>query len=167
MADPITRAQFLEELRAARVRWEAALAAVPPSRFEEPGVSRDGRWTVKDVVAHVVWHEQEMIGLLQARALVGSELWLRPLHERNEAIYQGQRAELLAAVLAAAATAWRTLLPLLESLSEEELNTPTRFAQMPPEWLPWDLIAGNTSRHYAEHAAQIERWLGRAAETGG
>jgi len=108
-----------------------------------------------------------MIGLLEARALAGSALWLRPLHERNEAIYLAQRDAPLPAVLEGAAAAWRELLPLLEGLSEADLNEAARFAEMPPDWLPWDLIAGNTYRHYAEHAAQIECWLGRTPVAGG
>lgn len=163
MQTMITRDQFLAALREGRARWEAALAAIPAARLEEPGVSSNGRWSPKDVIGHVLWHEREMIGVVQARALVGSELWLLPLAERNQRIDASYREHSLAEVLAEAAAAWRTLLPLLEGLSEAELNDPARFAEMPPEWVPWDLIAGNTYRHYAEHAEQIERWLARAA----
>jgi hypothetical protein len=163
MPTAITRDQFLAALREGRARWEAALAAIPAARMEEPGVSSDGRWSPKDVIGHVLWHEREMIGVVQARALVGSELWQRPLAERNQLIYASYQEQSLADVLAGAAAAWRTLLPLLEGLSEAELNDPARFAEMPPEWVPWDLIAGNTYRHYAEHAEQIERWLARPA----
>jgi hypothetical protein len=46
----MNRSLFLEELRAARSEWHAALGAVPEERMLEPGLP--GGWTVRDAVAH-------------------------------------------------------------------------------------------------------------------
>jgi hypothetical protein len=31
------------------------------------------------------------------------------------------------------------------------LHDPGRFTDMPPDWLPWDLLAQNTYEHYQDH----------------
>ena len=64
---------FLNILKREHGRWESLLAQVDESRMTQPGVS--GYMSVKDIIAHVSWHEQEMIGLIQGRALAGSEWW--------------------------------------------------------------------------------------------
>ena len=57
------RSLFLDELRAARAEWEAALAEIPSERMTEPGLA--GGWSVKDLIAHVAWSEREMIGVIR------------------------------------------------------------------------------------------------------
>ena len=54
-----------------------------------PGVV--GKWSVKDLVAHITWSEREMVGVLAARALAGSDLWSLTNDERNEIVYQQNR----------------------------------------------------------------------------
>ncbi len=72
---------FIETLLAGRAEWEALLAEVGEARMLQPGVA--GEWSVKDVIAHVMWGEREMVGVMQAHALVGSDLWDLPEDERN------------------------------------------------------------------------------------
>jgi hypothetical protein len=52
--------------------WQR-LGCIPPARMLVPMGA--GKWTVKDVIAHITWHERQMIGLLEGRALVGSPWW--------------------------------------------------------------------------------------------
>ena len=160
----MTRAQFLDLLRTTRVEWDALLAAVPEARMSEPGL--DGAWSVKDVIAHITWHEREMLGVLRAHALVGSDLWDLPLNERNAIIYAQNRDRPLAEVLAESCAVYPQLLAAAQGLAEEDLTDPGRFADMPGDWVPWQLLAENTYTHYRDHMPAIQAWLARESGSG-
>jgi hypothetical protein len=152
----MTRAEFLDLLRTARAEWDALLAAVPEGRMTVPGV--EGQWSVKDVIAHITWHEREMLGVLQARALVGSDLWDLPLHQRNATIYAQNRDRPLAEVLAESRTVYPQLLAAVGELADADLTDAGRFADMPGDWVPWQLLAENTYTHYRDHMPAIRAW---------
>jgi hypothetical protein len=153
----IRKAEFLQKVREAYARWDALLAPLE----DEAWLDTDGgsQWSLKDIVAHLVWHEREMINVLQARALVGSDLWNLPLDERNAEIYAQNRDLPLQQVRAGAREAREQLLPLIEALSEEDLNDAGRFADFPPEWRPGELLADNTYLHYADHFHDLQNRL--------
>ena len=153
----MTSEVFLQRLRSGRAQWEATLDDVGMERMEVPGVA--GAWTLKDVIAHISWHELEMIDVLQARALRGSDLWQLEREERNAAIYEANRDRPLDEVLAEAAQAYRDLEALVEMLDDDDLNDPARFANMPDEWEPWRVIASNCYGHYQQHIPDIRAWL--------
>lgn len=158
----MNRADFLEALRAARREWDEALAAVPEEQMAEPGLP--GGWSVKDAIAHVTWSEREMVGVIRQRALVGSQLWALDQDARNAEVYAANRDRPLADVLVEARAIWTELLPGLESLTDDDLVDTTRFErmdQLPAGVLPWHIFAGNTFRHYREHARDIAEWTGR------
>ena len=148
------RSEFLAKHETARAEWEAVLAAIPQERYTLPAAG--GVWSVKDHIAHVTWYEREMVGVLRQRSLAGgSPLWETPTDARNALIYAEIREQPLAQVLAEARSTWDTLWPLLQGLSDEELNDAAHFAEMPAEWKPWEMIASNTCDHYLEHAAML------------
>src|SRR5436309_13694248 len=93
------KATFIEGLRNERAGWEALLAQVGEERMLEPGAA--GAWSVKDIIAHVMWCEREMIDVCQAHALVGSDLWDLPEDERNALMVAEQRDRPLQEVLRA------------------------------------------------------------------
>ena len=157
MDERMTNERFLAELRAEHARWETLLARIPPERMTLPGVV--GEWSVKDVVAHVTWHEREMVGVLETRRLAGSPLWDQPQHIRNAAIYAEHRNQPLAVVLAEAREVFSRLLAAVETLPAGALIDAAAFAEMPPDWVPWEMIAGNTFEHEREHGAEITAWL--------
>lgn len=152
--------EFLAELHTGRAEWEDALARIPMERMAEPGV--EGKWSVKDVVAHIAWHEREMLTMLRARDANGSDLWNLPLDERNAAIYAQNRDRTLGDVLAEGSDSYTELLAAVENLSDEDLNDPKRYRDMPADWVPWQVLAGNTYEHYRDHAASLRKWLDRA-----
>jgi hypothetical protein len=146
------KAEFLRRVGEDWAAWEAVLAGLAGqagAALVAPGFCDD--WSAKDVVAHIAWYEREITGLIEAHALAGSEMWDLPLDERNEAIYQANRERSLQAVREEAAEVHARLLAALETLSDEDLNDPARFAGMPADWLPWQVIASDTFEHYREH----------------
>lgn len=150
---------FLEQLRSTRAEWEALLDEVGEARMAEAGAN--GKWSVKDVVAHVLWGEREMVGVCQQRALVGSDLWEMTDDERNPIMVSWYREHSVQAVLAEEKQVYAQLLAEVQKLSEDDLNNPGNFREMPADWVPWQLIAGDTFKHYRDHMPTIREWLAR------
>ena len=53
--------------------------------------------------------------------------------------------------------------PIFAALTEEDLNDPSRFAQMPDGWRPWRILYD--PGHYQGHADSIRAWLVRREST--
>lgn len=154
MSEAMTRQRFLETLRAERARWEAALARVDRARLEASVAA--GGWSVKDIVAHVVWSERELLGLVSQRALVGSPLWQLDQDERNGIVYEQNRLRPVDEVLAEAEEIYARLLAGLEGLEDQDFIDPGRFQGMPAGWVPWRIFSGSTFEHYQAHRPAIE-----------
>jgi hypothetical protein len=140
--------------------WSSLVAQFTPEQSIRPGVAGD--WSLKDIIAHITWHEKEMLGLVEAHALVGSELWDLPTDERNAAIYEATHHQSLEQVLLESAQVHLELLEELPTLSDADLTDPGSFPDMPPDWQPWMLIAQNTYEHYQDHIKDVEHWLAEA-----
>ena len=56
MDDQMNKTRLLETLRSKRAAWDAVLAEIPAAQMAEPGVA--GEWSVKDIIAHVTYHER-------------------------------------------------------------------------------------------------------------
>jgi Mycothiol maleylpyruvate isomerase N-terminal domain len=149
------KAQLLSMIQNARIDWELLLAGIPEAWMTEPGVA--GEWSVKDVVAHIAWGEQESLGIAEAHAVVGSELWQLSQDERNAAVFEQNRRRELQEVLADAQQIFHRYFEAVAALSDEDLNDPSRFAGMPEGWRPWRILYD--PGHYDGHAASIRAWL--------
>ena len=114
--------ELLKRIREARAQLDAVLAALDDVALAQSGFAGD--WSAKDVTAHIVWHEREMVGMIRARALVGSELWQLPLHERNDAIYRANRDRSLDDVRGEAVAVYVELIEALETLSMRTWSIP-------------------------------------------
>lgn len=154
------KATFLEFLRRERAIWDALLAeasALGETRMSQPGVN--GVWSVKDTVAHITWYEREMVGMLRTRALEGSTLWESSHDRRNVTLFEQHHDQPLAEVLASARQTFTDLVTLVEGLAEEDLHDASRYRAMPPDWMPWEVLADNSYTHYPQHAPAIRAWL--------
>ncbi len=154
----MNKTEFITKIRSARQEWESALAGLDEAQMLQPRTCGD--WSIKDVIAHITWYEREMVGVLEAHALIGSDLWNLPLEQRNAAIHAVNKDRPLRDVLAEAKLVSGDLLRLLPTLSEADLSDASRFPGMSAEWLPWEVIASNTFEHYADHLAEIRRAFG-------
>jgi hypothetical protein len=123
----------------------------------QPGAA--GKWSVKDVIAHVTWGEREIAPVMRTHVLAGSELWNLSDDERNEIVYQQNRDRSLHEIMNEERQAYADLLAAAQTLSDEDLNDSHRYKQMPEEWVPWQLYAGNTFKHYQDHMPSIREWL--------
>lgn len=154
------KTQLLEAIHATREEWDDQLAEVDPSRYEQPGVS--GRWTLKDVIAHISWYEREIAHMLRIHSYAeGSEWWLLPLDEQNARIYELNRNRTLEDVLAESRASYAELLAAIDTILDEDLNDPERFEYHPPGTLPWQIIAQNSYEHYQHHTRDLREWLAK------
>jgi uncharacterized damage-inducible protein DinB len=151
------KAMFIGTLKKAREEWEALLAQVGEEQMLQPGAA--GKWSVKDVIAHVTWGEREIAPVMRTHVLAGSELWNLSDDERNEIVYQQNRDRSLHEIMNEERQAYADLLAAAQTLSDEDLNDSHRYKQMPEEWVPWQLYAGNTFKHYQDHMPSIREWL--------
>ena len=152
------KADFIDKVKAGRAKWAELLSMVDADLMLEPG--QEGDWSAKDILAHVMWYEREMVGMLKARALVGPDLWELPLDERNAAVHHELTAMTLEDVREEADRVFTELIKQLDLLPEEAYGDSGCFEHMPVEWTPWEVMAGNTFRHYAEHTESIRRLAG-------
>jgi len=148
---------FINTLKQSRAEWEALLAQVDEERMLQPGAA--GKWSVKDVIVHVTWGEREIVPIMRTHVLAGSELWELSDDERNEIVYQQNRDRPLQEILHEEQQAYADLLEAAQTLSDEDLNDSHRFKQMPEEWVPWQIIAGCSFKHYQDHMPSIREWL--------
>src|SRR5262245_39512838 len=152
----MNKTEFLATLDVERAQWDAALGKINQNQMLTPGAA--GEWTIKDLVAHVAWSEREMVAMIERRSLDGgSPLWDYPPDERNAKIYEENRARPLALVLNEAQNTYRRLRAQLNTLTDEDFVDPARL-EMPPTWVPWEVLAGNTFEHYQHHRPELERW---------
>ena len=147
------RATFLQRVAHSRAALDAALARLAPAQCLQPGAS--GEMSVKDMLAHITWHECQMIGVVEQMALAGSPWWELPTDERNARIYAENLGRTWEDVLAEAQDVYPRLLAALQSLDEAAFEESSRFRAMPPDWAPWQIFADNTFDHYDHHLADL------------
>ena len=145
------RRQLLKRLEEA---WEAlkeSYAGLSDAELLEPGVA--GVWSVRDVIAHVTWWEEEALTHLPL-ILAGG----RP--PRYSVTYGGidafnarmtaQKKDLsLAEVMGQRDAVHRRLIALIESAPGNQVSGETRFRRR---------LRLDTYGHYAKHARAIRNW---------
>lgn len=153
----VSKGQALQLIRFRRSEWERELASIPRDRLEEPVI---GGWSIKDIVAHITWHDREMVSVLKKRSLAGSAWWDLPLEERNRLIFEQHRDQPLEEVLQKHDQVHRELMQEIEKLTDEDLNDPAHIKGMIPGMPLWQLLEQNTWIHYLEHTESLWTWHG-------
>ena len=151
MPRPTTKAQILSESRKEHDALEQFLASLSPAQMTQPGLVGD--WSAKDVLAHLIEWEQMVLGWYAAGlrgetpALPAEGYKWSQLPTLNQRIYEQHRDRSLADVLEGFRTSYHQIMALAESLSEEELFTPGRYAWARTNALA-SYIVSCTSSHY-------------------
>jgi hypothetical protein len=148
---------FLQALQETQAEWEAQLSQLDEARMLQPGV--EATWSLKDLLAHLIWYEQEMVTLLQSRVFAGSDLWEVEGDARNELIRQQFLDRPLQEILDLRQHTYRELVEAAQGLSDEDLTDPQHFQGMPEDWIPWQIVAGNAFDHVRDHLSALRRWV--------
>jgi uncharacterized damage-inducible protein DinB len=157
MAKKMTVKTFINNVKQARAALGDAIAPLESETLTKPGVT--GKWSIKDILAHITWFDRELVGILEAKSFISSGLWKLPPDERNAAIYKNAKKQSLEKVQAEAERVYKALLLGLGDIRDKDLHDPASFPGMPEDWIPWEVMAANTYEHYQEHLADIRKWL--------
>ncbi len=146
--------QVIEKLDAAYREFTGSYAGLSDAQMLRPGVTGD--WSVKDLVAHVTWWEEEAL-----KHLPGILRGVRP--PRYSVLYGGidafnakmtaeHRALSLEEARRQAADTHRRLLEYLDTVAEEHFVTETRFRRR---------LKLDTYGHYPIHTEAVRAWRNR------
>ena len=151
------KGDLIRRIETARRDWDELIGRVDDDLVLMPGA--EGELSVKDLVAHVTWYEREVVRMLSTRTMDVSGLWALGPDERNAAIFEQVRGMSMEDVRAESVRVYAALVEQLEQLPEQGYHDASQFTDMPPDWVPWELIAGNTIWHYPDHAGAVRQLL--------
>ncbi|MHB8599321.1 MAG: ClbS/DfsB family four-helix bundle protein [Ktedonobacteraceae bacterium] len=110
-----------------------------------------GNWSVKDILAHLTWWEQETISEIVHGIELDAGLQGEPWNteKANTLMVEAQRLTPLTDVLTAFHNSYRQMYNVVEEMSEETLADKDLYIH----------LMDNTGNHYAEHRMAIETGL--------
>lgn len=170
MDEPKSKAQVLDAIRTAHADMMRLVAGLSESERTAP-VLEDG-WSVKDYLAHIAAWEKMTIGWIEASlrgehvvryapgyTYSNDEEAERAMNRLNDHIREENRDRAWEDVLADFRATHPRILQTVETLSEEDMFDPDRFAWRQGTPLI-GLINGNTYGHYQEHMDWMRKGFG-------
>ncbi len=155
----MTREQLLARIDAAWAAFQNSYSGLADERLVEPGVAGD--WTVKDVIAHVTWWEEEALTHLPHIVEGGRpprySVTYGGIDAFNALMSERKQALSLAEVLRQAAETHERLIAYVGSVPEEFITRETRFRRR---------LRLDTYSHYPIHTEAIRWWRQEHAGTG-
>ncbi len=153
MERTLTKSQFLDRLQAEHARLQATLAALTPEQILEPNVV--GEWSVKDVLSHLILHEQLALQEL-IYAQRGETLYIEPNStDRANALAVAESRDVpVDQVIANWEESYQEVLGMLQKLPEAEYAPTSVLADQLGATVE-ATFADNTYEHYAEHGEMI------------
>lgn len=150
----MNRGQLLSRLDVAWAAFKASYAGLPDPELMVPGVT--GAWSIKDIIAHVTWWEEEALAHLP-RILTGGRPPRYSVRYGGIDAFNAQKTEQhsplsLAEVLRRQDDTHRRLIAYIGDVPEEQFATETRFRHR---------LRLDTYGHYPEHARAIREWRSR------
>ncbi len=143
------KSHLLQEMETEHNRLITLLDSLSEEQLLRPRIAGD--WSVKDVLAHLTWWEQESVseivhGIELDPGLQGEE-W--NTEKANRLTVEAQRLTSLTDVLTIFHTSYQQIYHVAEELDEEKLADDDFYTR----------LMDNTSNHYAEHRRAIESGL--------
>ncbi len=161
MDEHMNKATLVQTLWSKRSELDSVLAEVPAERMVEPGVA--GEWSVKDIVAHLTYHERwiadRLHEALRGESYTPTELDAMGFDERNDLVYRQNRDRPLEEVLADSRQTFQRLMEAVQAHSEEFLVEPQHFEGVPVPVTVWKFLRGDVYEHYGLHIPAIKEWL--------
>lgn len=145
------RQQLLKKLDKAWMEFKESYTALSDSQLTEPGVTDD--WSVKDIIAHVTWWEEEALRHLPHISKGGRPPRYSETYGGIDA-FNAQMTELkrdlsLSDVLRQADETHRRLIDYIQSTPEAQFTRETRFRRR---------LRLDTYSHYPLHTRAIREW---------
>ena len=145
------RTQLLSRVDEAWEALKASYAGLSDAELMEPGVT--GAWSVRDLIAHVTWWEEEALTHLPLIRAGGKPPRYSVTHGGidafNARMTEEKRGLSLAEVLRQRDATHAQLVELIESTPEDQFARETRFRRR---------LRLDAYGHYPKHAEAICRW---------
>ena len=149
--------QILDRLEQAWQAFNDSFTGLSDEKMLEPGVTED--WSVKDLLAHVSWWEEEALkhlpGILQGVRPPRYSVTYGGIDAFNAQMTELKRSLSLAEVRQHFTGTHSRLIAYLQSVPEEQFITETRFRRR---------LKLDTFGHYPIHTQAVQAWRAR---TGG
>jgi hypothetical protein len=161
MPDQVDKTGVLKEMSTSYNALEEILASLDKTQYVTEGVIPG--WSIKDMLAHIAsWHHRLLRWLDAAvrnqEPTISGPDNIEEMDALNAQFYQENKARPLDEVLADFRTSYQRIMEIVQTMPEDDLISPHRFAWSQGQPL-WQAIAGDTYEHYQEHIAQIQAWL--------
>ena len=145
------RSQLLNRLDQAWQAFKESYAGLSDAELMEPGVTGD--WSVRDIIAHVTWWEQEALTHLPLILDGGKpprySVTYGGIDAFNAQTLEQKRHLSLSEVLQQQDETHRWLIDFIQSVPEEQFIRETRFRRR---------LRLDTYSHYPQHAEAIRQW---------
>jgi hypothetical protein len=155
----MNRQQLLNQLDRAWTAFKASYAGLSEAQLTAPGVT--GHWSVKDVIAHVTWWEEEALKHLPLILTGGRpprySLQYGGIDAFNAQMTDQKRGLSLSDVMQQQEETHCRLIAYVHSAPEESFTRETRFRRR---------LRLDTYSHYPKHAKAIRAWRERPAGSG-
>jgi hypothetical protein len=145
------RSQLLKRLDKAWEAFNESYAGLSDSELMEPGVT--DAWSVRDIIAHVTWWEEEALKhlplILDGRKPARYSVTYGGIDAFNAQTTEQKRNLSLSEVLRQRDDTHRRLSDFIQSAPEEQFIGETRFRHR---------LRLDTYSHYPKHAEAIRKW---------
>jgi hypothetical protein len=153
---------LLKRIQTERRRLEKNLASL--SEEEMSITSVIGKWSVKDILAHLVDWERRFLGWYQAglqgqvpQTPAPGMTW-KDLDRLNQMIYEENKDRSLDSILVDFENSYHEVLETVRAIPEEDFYPVGRFAWTGKSNLATYILA-NTANHYRWAKTQIRKWM--------
>jgi hypothetical protein len=147
----VDRAQLLARVDKAWTAFTDSYAGLSEAQLLAPGVT--GAWSVRDIIAHVTWWEEEALrhlpGILRGETPPRYSVTYGGIDAFNALMTERKRPLSLGDVLQEQEQTHRRLITLIERVPADQITTDTRWRHR---------LRLDTYGHYPKHAAAIRRW---------
>ena len=145
------RSQLLKRLDKAWEAFKESYAGLSDSELMESGVT--DAWSVRDIIAHVTWWEEEALThlpeMLRGRRPPRYSVLYGGIDAFNAQMAERKQALSLAGVLREQERTHRRVIALIERAPADQITTDTRWRHR---------LRLDTYGHYPKHAAAIRKW---------
>jgi hypothetical protein len=147
----LDRSQLLKRLDRAWEALKTSYAGLSDGELVEPGVT--GGWSVKDIIAHVTWWEEEALTHLPLILAGGRpprySVTYGGIDAFNAQMAERKKLLSLSEVLRQRDDTHRRLIDYIQSVPEDQIARETRFRRR---------LRLDTYGHYPKHAEAIREW---------
>jgi hypothetical protein len=145
------RWKLLKRLDNAWVAFKASYAGLTEEQLLEPGVT--GRWSVRDIIAHVTTWEEEALehlpAILEGRRPPRYSVKYGGIDAFNALMTKRKEDLSLSEVVRELEDTHQRLIDLIQRVPEDQLTSDTRFRHR---------LRLDTYGHYPKHGEAIRRW---------